>query len=148
MFFVPFFYPVEPEVNITQTSPLEVNLGDSITLTCTVNSSPPPHVQWVGPGGSVLLTNVTIGAPISLNLTLSNVSSENSGEYLCIGTSNGVSKNSSITILVIEDDGSDIPISMTVFIVLVAGGGLLFLLILILCIAISLFCCLRKRREM
>lgn len=138
----------EPEVNITQTSPLEVNLGDSITLTCTVNSSPPPHVQWVGPGGSVLLTNETIDAPLSLNLTLSNVSSANSGEYVCIGTSNGVSKNSSITIRVIDDDeGSDFPISMTIFIVLVAGGGLLFLLILILCIAISLFCCLRKRRE-
>ena len=55
--------------------------GSNVTLPCTADGYPIPHVTWIAPNGTVL-QNRTRDA----NLTLQNVSRHSSGTYQCNAT--------------------------------------------------------------
>ena len=66
---------VEPEKDHTSVTVVE---GSHVTLPCTAEGNPTPHVVWIAPNGTVLQNRTT-----DTNLTLPNVSRQNSGTYRC-----------------------------------------------------------------
>ena len=55
--------------------------GSHVTLPCTADGNPTPHVVWIAPNGTVLQNRTT-----DTNLTLPNVSRHSSGTYQCNAT--------------------------------------------------------------
>ena len=53
--------------------------GSHVTLPCTAEGNPTPHVVWIAPNGTVLQNRTT-----DTNLTLPNVSRHSSGTYQCV----------------------------------------------------------------
>ena len=58
-----------------------VKEGSHVTLTCTAEGYPTPHVVWIAPNGTVLQNRTT-----DTNLTLPSVSRHSSGTYQCKAT--------------------------------------------------------------
>ena len=58
-----------------------VKEGSHVTLPCTAEGYPTPHVAWIAPNGTVLQNRTT-----DTNLTLPNVSHHSSGTYQCNAT--------------------------------------------------------------
>ena len=69
--------------------------GSHVTVPCTAEGYPTPHVTWIAPNGTVL-QNRTSG----INLTLPNVSRHSSGTYQCNAT-NKLGSHSVIVNLVV-----------------------------------------------
>ena len=55
--------------------------GSNVTLPCTADGYPIPHVTWIAPNGTVLQNRTR-----DTNLTLQNVSRHSSGTYQCNAT--------------------------------------------------------------
>ena len=69
--------------------------GSHVTLPCTAEGNPTPHVVWIAPNGTVLQNRTT-----DTNLMLPNVSRHSSGTYQCNAT-NKLGSHSVIVNLVV-----------------------------------------------
>ena len=83
--------PTEPAiVSITSSPSSPVMAGDNITLTCSVTLptgvTGTPDIQWEGPGVS--------GQMVSSDLTLSEITTSQAGQYTCTATLSGSVSNS------------------------------------------------------
>ena len=87
--------------------------GESVTLTCSVTLpngvNGTPLFQWEGPGGVTLTPadSTTSGGTVSSDLTLSEISTSQAGQYTCTATLSG-SISTSTTITVQSKPGSSI----------------------------------------
>ena len=62
--------------------------GSTVTLECSINSTVPVNVTWTTPSGSdilLVLTTPTSGITYDGHLNLTDVTSEDSGPYICAG---------------------------------------------------------------
>ena len=98
-------------VGITTISPLIIREGNTTTITCEAFGYPPPTVVWnringilsdrvsVSDSVSVLTVygNVT---RVSVNLTITNASREDTGVYTCSANNSIGSGNSNVSIIV------------------------------------------------
>ena len=65
--------------------------GDTLSLTCTVDVSLPPAVQWIHPNSSVITnsSNISVGPPVTagnitnLTLTFNPLLTSHGGQYTC-----------------------------------------------------------------
>ena len=70
---------------------LESVSGDILNLTCTVDVSIPPVVQWIFPNGTVITNSswITVGPPVragnitNLTLTFEPLTTSRGGQYTC-----------------------------------------------------------------
>lgn len=64
-----------------------VQLGDALNLTCSLDSFPPSLITWTKLGVSANLSDETElqSSNASATLTISNVTAEDSGQYVCTG---------------------------------------------------------------
>ena len=79
--------------------------GESVTLTCSVTLpdgvTGTPDFQWEGPGGETLTPaeSTTSGGTVSSDLTLSEISTSQAGQYTCTATLSGsISTSTTITV--------------------------------------------------
>ena len=84
---VSLFITDQPEFSVHPQNATKIE-GDNVTFTCNATGSPAPTFRWTKIG-SVLTT----GSRISLSsdgkqLTLTNVTREDSGQYVCEATNN------------------------------------------------------------
>ena len=79
--------------------------GESVTVTCSVTLpdgvTGTPDFQWEGPGGvtPTPADSTTSGQTVSSDLTLSEISTSQAGQYTCTATLSGASSGT-INILV------------------------------------------------
>ncbi|XP_028407325.1 deleted in malignant brain tumors 1 protein-like isoform X2 [Dendronephthya gigantea] len=88
----------KPNVTINCSSPIIVNIGDSVTCLCEgKNGYPPADVTWykndIQIGDTKKKENV---------LTLKNINERNSGTYVCVGKSNSLARRNSIEVVFSE----------------------------------------------
>ena len=102
-------FSTEPAtISLTSSPSSPVMAGESVTLTCSVTLpdgvTGTPDFQWKGPGG-VTAGSTTSGGTVSSDLTLSEVSTSQAGQYTCTATLYG-SINTSTIITVQSKPGS------------------------------------------
>ena len=102
---------VEPAtVSLTSSPSSPVMAGESVTLTCSVTLpdgvTGTPDFQWEAPGGVTLTpaTPTTSGGTVFSDLTLSEISTSQAGQYTCTATLSG-SITTSTTITVQSEPG-------------------------------------------
>ena len=100
-----------PNITVSSSNELTINEDDIYTVTCEALGYPPPTVVWSRTNGtlsgrvsvsdnvSVLTGNGNV-TRVSVNLTITNASREDTGVYVCSGTNFiGIdNKNVSITV--------------------------------------------------
>ena len=84
---VSLFITDQPEFSVQPQNATKIE-GDNVTFTCNATGNPAPTFRWTK-NGSVLTT----GSRISLSsdgkqLTVANVTREDSGQYVCEATNN------------------------------------------------------------
>ncbi len=74
--------------------------SETYSLMCTVEGvSGSPTIQWIGPDGGLITTSVSMDTTMS-NLTLSDLSLSDAGEYTCRSTLSGVVREAGEELLV------------------------------------------------
>ncbi|XP_073698593.1 Schwann cell myelin protein-like [Garra rufa] len=117
----------------------EIVEGDSVTLSCSSDSNPPAEISWFKGGTFVGSRRI---------YSISNISSDHSGEYKC----KSINKHGEIYSDTVTLNIMYLPRNVSVFIngsaeiVEAASGGGLFIIIIIILIIIILFK-MRKRRN-
>ena len=97
-------------ISLTSSPSSPVMAGESVTLTCSVTLpdgvTSTPDFQWEGPGGVTLTpaASTTSGQTVSSDLTLSEISTSQAGQYTCTATLYG-SNTTSTTITVQSKPG-------------------------------------------
>ena len=85
-----FLPSVEPyDLNVEANPGLELTFGENVTLTCTSEGGPTLNYTWMLPDD----TNVT-----SEVLPVNNVTTNDTGEYTCIVTSEAGNASTSVTL--------------------------------------------------
>ena len=93
------------------SSTVTVAVGDSLTLSCTSQSSPPDTFTWRKDGTLRTLTSVltainhdTSNAEFQTRYTISNVTTSASGTYTCTVTNPIGSDSETITVVVVSGE--------------------------------------------
>ncbi|XP_025766986.1 sialic acid-binding Ig-like lectin 14 [Oreochromis niloticus] len=83
------------EVNVTGDT--NVKEGETLNLTCSVESFPPSPIMWSKPGSDITLHNDTGSATLSII----NATTEHSGQYVCTAKhmNNTLQENINITVI-------------------------------------------------
>ena len=98
------FSTVSASIHLT-SSPSPAVAGDTVSLACSVTLpgrvTGTPDFQWKGPGGVTITPadSTTNGGTVSSDLTLSEISTSQAGQYTCTATLSG-SNTTSTTITV------------------------------------------------
>ena len=90
-----FFFPVPPAVVVFPAKITAVE-GSHVTLLCTAEGYPTPHVAWIAPNGTVPQNRTT-----DTILTLPNVSRHSSGTYQCNATNKVGSDSMTVKLVVL-----------------------------------------------
>ena len=86
------FSTVSATISLISSPSFSVVAGESVTLTCSVTLpdgvTGTPGFQWEGPGGVTLTPadSTTSGQTVSSDLTLSEISTSQAGQYTCTAT--------------------------------------------------------------
>ena len=84
---VSLFITDQPEFSVHPQNATKIE-GDNVTFTCNATGNPAPTFRWTK-NGSVLTTGSRIRLPSDgKQLTLTNVTREDSGQYVCEATNN------------------------------------------------------------
>ena len=100
-----YYSSAEPATISLASSPSPVMAGEPVTLTCSVTLpdgvTGTPDFQWKRPGGVTLAPadSTTSGQTVSSDLTLSEISTSQAGQYTCTATLSGsISTSTTITV--------------------------------------------------
>ena len=80
---VSLFITDQPEFSVHPQNATKIE-GDNVTFTCNATGNPAPTFRWTR-NGSVLTTGLSLDGK---QLTITNVTREDSGQYLCEATNN------------------------------------------------------------
>ncbi|XP_037087859.1 leucine-rich repeat-containing protein 24-like [Pollicipes pollicipes] len=151
-------FACRPHIHIPEPT-VVADVGQNVTLRCQISGNPAAATKWVLGPGRILHNNTQI--PFTnqqyiiheegnvnrwTNLTITRVTEQDAGQYLCVGSNPGGVVEHNVT-LVFRTAAAATPggtglVSGTLLVGLLAGGaGLLLLLLLLL----LLFCCCCRR---
>ena len=74
------FFPVPAKVLVIPADVTVVE-GSHVTLPCTAEGNPTPHVAWIAPNGTVLQNRTT-----DTNLTFTDITRHSNGTYECVAS--------------------------------------------------------------
>ncbi|XP_073698592.1 B-cell receptor CD22-like [Garra rufa] len=94
--------PVNPVISISPSG--EIVEGDSVTLICSSDSNPPPEISWFKGGTSVGSGRI---------YSISNISSDHSGEYKCKSINKHGEKDSDAVTLNVMYGPRNVSVSIT-----------------------------------
>ena len=80
---VSLFITDQPEFSVHPQNATKIE-GDNVTFTCNATGNPAPTFRWTR-NGSVLTTGLSLDGK---QLTITNVTREDSGQYVCEATNN------------------------------------------------------------
>ena len=101
-------YTAAPVIDTPSPSNVTVNVGDHLTLSCTSRGSPPDTFTWQRADNSTVLQSSTINAvnhtnmsaEFRANYSIANVTTSDSGTYICTVTNPIGSDSANITVKV------------------------------------------------
>ena len=88
------FFPVPAKVLVILAD-VTVAEGSNVTLPCTAEGYPTPHVAWIAPNGTVLQNRTT-----DTNLTVTDVTHRNNGTYQCVASNDLESSSVKVNLIV------------------------------------------------
>ena len=103
----PSLYTVAPVIDTPSSSNVTVNVGDSLTLSCTSRGSPPDTFTWTKDNDPTVLqsTNITAvdhtstSAVFRADYSIDNVTTSDNGTYTCTVTNPFGSDSTTITVV-------------------------------------------------
>ena len=85
-----FLLSVEPyDLSVEANPGLELTFGENVTLTCTSQGGPTLNYTWMLPDNTEVTSDM---------LSVNNVMTNDTGEYICIVTSEAGNANTSVTL--------------------------------------------------
>ena len=88
--FINFHPSVEPyDLSVEANPGLELTFGENVTLTCTSEGGPTLNYTWMLPDNTEVTSDM---------LSVNNVMTNDTGEYICIVTSEAGNANTSVTL--------------------------------------------------